>query len=404
MDKSAAILQFIQRNGPIVPAQVNKHIGVDVILASAMLAELASKNKVKISKLKVGGSPLYFLPGQEAQLSRFAHKLNEKDKRTHDLLEANKVLEEAQLDPLVRVSLRQIPDFAVPLLINHEGKERLFWKYFTVPDEEAEAIIKQKLGITEKNPQEEAEQSKEQSKEQPKGKETTPVLNEELRAQIKEELRRELEETRKKQEEASEQNARAGFVAVESSKEVARQTIEKQEQTKDDLSNETSSKDGQEVSTPKETPTITRTSSTQTEPAQTTQESLKGTSKGTSNTAQKKLTEDLCEELFEEPEDEFYKTIKNYFSKHNIKIIEAKVIRKNSDIDLIILLPTAMGEVKYYCKAKAKKKVNDGDLSSAYIQAQIRKMPVLFITTGEVTKKGIDLAQKEFTTMIIKQI
>ena len=65
MDKNQAILEIISRKGPVIPVQVSKEINDNVLMASARLSELLSSKKVKISSLKVGGSPLYYLPGQE---------------------------------------------------------------------------------------------------------------------------------------------------------------------------------------------------------------------------------------------------------------------------------------------------------------------------------------------------
>jgi len=72
----------------------------------------------------------------------------------------------------------------------------------------------------------------------------------------------------------------------------------------------------------------------------------------------------------------------------NIEIIEKKVIRKNTEIDLMIKIPTPVGKMKYFCKAKSKKRVSDGDLSSAYILGESRKLPVLFVINGKLTKKA----------------
>ena len=63
-----------------------------------------------------------------------------------------------------------------------------------------------------------------------------------------------------------------------------------------------------------------------------------------------------------------------------------------------------MGSLSYFCKAKSKKKINDGDLSSFFIQAQMKKMPGLFLTVGELTKKAKDLLDKEFTTVKVKNL
>ena len=67
-------------------------------------------------------------------------------------------------------------------------------------------------------------------------------------------------------------------------------------------------------------------------------------------------------------------------------------------------MPSVVGEVDYYCKARKKKRINDGDLSSAYVQGHVKKLPVLFLTTGELTKKAKEMLGKEFQNMIVKQV
>jgi len=39
-----------------------------------------------------------------------------------------------------------------------------------------------------------------------------------------------------------------------------------------------------------------------------------------------------------------------------------------------------------------------------YIQAQSKKLPVLFLTTGNVTKKAEEMLNKEFKGMQVKKI
>ncbi|MBU0667212.1 MAG: hypothetical protein ABIC91_07035 [Nanoarchaeota archaeon] len=102
--------------------------------------------------------------------------------------------------------------------------------------------------------------------------------------------------------------------------------------------------------------------------------------------------------------DFFYKKLTRYFDEKNIVILETNIIRKNSDIELLLQIPTSLGKVEYFCKAKNKKKCGDGDLSSAYIQGQMKKSPILFITTGEVTTKAMEKLEKDFKGLIVKQI
>lgn len=102
--------------------------------------------------------------------------------------------------------------------------------------------------------------------------------------------------------------------------------------------------------------------------------------------------------------DEFYKQVRAYFDKQGITITEQHLVRKGSEIDLIILLPTPVGNVEYYCKAKSKKKSNDGDLASAKLQGQARNLPVLYLTSGEITKKAEGMLAKEFKGLVVKQL
>jgi len=67
-------------------------------------------------------------------------------------------------------------------------------------------------------------------------------------------------------------------------------------------------------------------------------------------------------------------------------------------------LESSVGYLRYYCKAKAKKRVNDGDLSSAYVQGHLRKLPVLFLSYGEPTKRAKEMLGKEFRNILFKKI
>jgi len=60
-----------------------------------------------------------------------------------------------------------------------------------------------------------------------------------------------------------------------------------------------------------------------------------------------------------------------------------------------------VGDLSFFCKAKIKKAVNDADLSAAVIQGQLKKLPTLFLTTGELTKKAKGLMETELKKEII---
>src|SRR3989339_472653 len=72
------IISIIQNKGPSLPIHIAKGTGLIMLFASAFLSELLSEKRIKISHLRVGSSPIYYLSGQEPQLERYSNNPNEK--------------------------------------------------------------------------------------------------------------------------------------------------------------------------------------------------------------------------------------------------------------------------------------------------------------------------------------
>ena len=103
--------------------------------------------------------------------------------------------------------------------------------------------------------------------------------------------------------------------------------------------------------------------------------------------------------------DEFLKGLMVYFKDKRIVLVEHKIIRKHAEIEMLLKIPSVLGELEYYCKAKNKKNVNDSDLSAAVVQGQLKKLPVLFLTTGDLTKKAKELLNTELNKgLLVKKI
>src|SRR3989344_5530 len=107
------IIEVIKRKGPSLPIQISKEVGLSSLFISAFLSELAGEKRLKISHLKVGGSPLYFLEGQEEQLEKFYNYMPPKEAEAFLLLKEKKILKDAEQKPAIRIALRSIRDFAV---------------------------------------------------------------------------------------------------------------------------------------------------------------------------------------------------------------------------------------------------------------------------------------------------
>ncbi|MGE0793634.1 MAG: hypothetical protein AB7V77_05650 [Candidatus Woesearchaeota archaeon] len=146
------VVKFMQLHGPVVPNDLRKKFQVDTFITGAVLSELSSRGTVKISNMKMGGSPVYYLPEHEYMLENYTQYLNEKDKKTCDWLKQVRIAEDENLETLKRVSLRKLPDFAKPLKARTEdGTEILFWRYFLFPEQEAiDFLTKGKSEVEEK--------------------------------------------------------------------------------------------------------------------------------------------------------------------------------------------------------------------------------------------------------------
>ncbi|MCK5149626.1 hypothetical protein KAJ87_01730 [Candidatus Pacearchaeota archaeon] len=126
------IISILNRRGPSLPVHIAKELNLSMLFASAFLSELLSEKKIKISNMKVGNSPVYFISGQEPKLENFSQYLKSREKDAFILLKEKKFLTDQEQDPAIRVALRAIKDFAVPFKKNEE----IFWRYLTIPETE----------------------------------------------------------------------------------------------------------------------------------------------------------------------------------------------------------------------------------------------------------------------------
>jgi hypothetical protein len=142
-EKKAKIVEVMQLKGPMLPIQVARDIELSTLFASAILSEMISNKILRVSNLKVGGSPLYYLPGQEPQLERFSNYLGQKEKETLIILKEKQLIRDDLLEPANRVAIRSIKDFAIPLKVPINNEEKIFWRFLTLSSEEAIKKIKE---------------------------------------------------------------------------------------------------------------------------------------------------------------------------------------------------------------------------------------------------------------------
>ncbi len=135
------IVSAIKIKGPSLPVQISREAETSPLFAGAFLSELAKEEAIKISNMKVGGSPLYYIKGQEHLLDNFFKYLPEKEREAFLMLKQNKILEDTKQTPAIRVALRSIKDFAFPFKKDNE----IFWRFHTTPEQEIRDILEPKV-------------------------------------------------------------------------------------------------------------------------------------------------------------------------------------------------------------------------------------------------------------------
>jgi len=363
MQDQDMILSFLKATGPTLPAKVAKNIKTDIILASAHLSDLYSRGKVKMSSLKVGGSSLYYLEGQEAELYQFAaDNLNPKNYAVIEKLRQEKVFREAKLDLLSKVALRSLKDFAIPLRVKFEGQEEIFWRWYMLPPEEAKDIITDMLyGASEEPVKQETEAVVEVKKEIPPPvnlPEPVPAVTE-----TKEPIDYTVPESTPIQETSLISEHPEPQVKLDSHPKIIQPSREKPV-----------TKEEKALAEPKE---------------------VKET-KPIKEKTTKKRTKSV---------DKLLPLVEEFFEKLNVKVKNKELVRKDAEHNFIVEVPGSLGSIIYFCKAKSKTRCDEKDLSIAYMEAQIKKLPLLFLYSKSITKKALEVLETDaFQNANVKKI
>lgn len=142
MNKTEIALNYVKENGPVLPVRISKAINTNILMASAILAELVSLNKVKLTHQNIGSSPLYYMGGQEIKLeSALENQIKGKRREALELIKEKRVIQESDLEPSIRVAIGEIKDFATLLKVTFNNQTHTFWKWHLTTNEEVKSII-----------------------------------------------------------------------------------------------------------------------------------------------------------------------------------------------------------------------------------------------------------------------
>lgn len=143
------IISTLRNRGPSLPVHISDAINSSMLFSSAFLSELVAEKKIKMSHMRVGSSPIYYLEEQENKIENFSNYLKSKEKDAFQKIKEEKFLIDDEQEPAIRVALREIKDFAKPF----KNQERIIWRYFT----ESENNLEQKEEFPKKELQKEGE-------------------------------------------------------------------------------------------------------------------------------------------------------------------------------------------------------------------------------------------------------
>jgi len=124
------IIYFLRLKGPSLPVHIAQEIKTSPLFTSAFLSELFSEKRIKMSNMRIGNSPVYFLSNQEQELEKYTNYLKSKEKEAFMLIKEKQVLKDEEQEPAIKVALRKIKDFAIPFERNNE----IYWRYFTAKE------------------------------------------------------------------------------------------------------------------------------------------------------------------------------------------------------------------------------------------------------------------------------
>ena len=353
-DQREIALNHLKLYGPSLPVQISKALNTNILFAAAVLSELTSAKKALYSHAAIGGSKVYYLPGQEAALGEKLYpSLKGKEKEAYELLQTSKVLRDVELLPWQRVALRDLKDFAVPLTVSLGTTAELFWRFHLLSDEDAKPYIEGYIV------HEGAVPSKE-------------IIKEIVKEPVKEELRQtepptpSLKETQLYEEQ--ETTLQELKQQLQSLAEEKQELAEMKKNLREELLKEMKPQD---VKPPFE-----------------------------ENTKQVVFV-GAPEEKQKKPEGKFYMKIKEYLGEHHIEILKEEMIKKDKEFDLIVRIPTPLGLLTYYLKARDKKAINEADISLAHSEGQMKKLPCVFLATGKMNKKAAQLVEQKLQGQVL---
>jgi hypothetical protein len=377
------IISILERRGPCLPIQLAKELNMNSIFTSAFLSELLDDKKIKTSTLRVGGTSLYLLEGQEQQLEKFYNFLHPKEAEAYELLKKKKVLKDSEQEPAIRVALRAIRDFA----FSFKNDGQIYWRYLGTTEEEIRSIFSGISPATTPEPEVKAEEV---------------IIEKEIiitEARNKTEINSEivpepviLEETTPIIAASTLLPTPEVFEPVPAALKPINYPITPLEETiqlSPGLSEITPEK--KELKS-KRKPSIS-------------QRPLKKSSEESDDFSfdNPLAVKPVEKPKKEKPKSQFVLEVIEFIGKNKWKIIEEKE-HKAKECAFIVQINTELGPIDFLTFARDKKSILDKDLDSILRQAQTIPLPALLLYTGFLSKSALLYNEKYYSILKTKKI
>ena len=91
----------------------------------------------------------------------------------------------------------------------------------------------------------------------------------------------------------------------------------------------------------------------------------------------------------------FYENAVKFLKNNNINILKEETVRKNREINFVVNIGSPFGNLKYLVKAKSKPSITEADISMAYSEGQLNKVPVIMLVDGNIGKRAMLFAESK---------
>jgi hypothetical protein len=375
------VLEVVQAKGPLIPVKIVKELGGNTFVIGAVLSDLIATKQVRATQyLRVGSSPVYFVSGQEEKLQDFVNYLNEKDRRSLVVLKDAKVMRDVELDPLTRVCFQNMKDFAFPFMLDEGGKQETFWKFYLTSDAEAQTLARTQFHArvaVQPSPEQAGPSRQALSASQPAPtaptQESSRIIEPRQFVPIKPDIA-------------------SALIAPPATGIMQRgePAVHRANELLDTKANESANGDsqlGEEDHKLHETrqKSVKEFIALRPKRGDAFDEQLKATE------AQMAVQKEKKTELHA-PSGSFAEKVVTFLQSKGI-VIDEVILVKKGELSCLVSVPSPVGSMMQFCKAREKKNISDGDLATAVLEGQQKGLPILFLSTGIPSKKAQTLIE-----------